>query len=140
MAADPFLEQIETELRTIAKKQRGQFHRMYGGSCVVPGGGTGQIEIQIDGDGDFLVHHLAGLAAGPTDANGRPGGVSAFGGATATRGLQVSITDRGSGRNLTNVLSMWPCCLPLATAPGKTIKARSWAPSFLGATSSSVQP
>lgn len=102
MAADPFLEQIETELRTIAKKQRGQFHRMYGGSCVVPGGGTNHIEIQIDGDGDFLVHHLAGLAAGPTDANGRPGGASDFGGATATRGLQVSITDRGSGRNLTN--------------------------------------
>jgi len=100
--ADPFLEQIETELRTIAKKQRGQFHRVYGGSCVVPGGGTNQIEIQIDGDGDFLVHHLAGLAAGPTDSNGRPSGTSAFGGDTATRGLQVSITDRGSGRNLTN--------------------------------------
>lgn len=102
--ADAFLEQIETELRTIAKKQRGQFHRLYAGSCVVPGGGTNQIEIQIDGDGDFLAHHLSGIAAGPVDANGRPQAAppSAFGGLTATRGLQVSITDRGSGRNLTN--------------------------------------
>jgi len=71
---------------------------------VVPGGGSASIEIQIDGDGDFLAKYLTGLCAGPTDANGRPQAapVSVFGGTTATRGLQVSIQDRGSGRMLTN--------------------------------------
>lgn len=104
MAADVFLEQIETELKTLARKQRGLFNRFYGGSCVVPGGGSASIEIQIDGDGDFLAKYLTGLCAGPTDANGRPQAapVSIFGGTTATRGLQVSIQDRGSGRMLTN--------------------------------------
>ena len=104
MAADTFLEQIETELRTITRQQRGKFRRTYAGNCVVAGGGSNTVELQIDGDGDFLAEHLSGICAGPCDANGRPQAapVSAFGGATATRGLQVSITDRGSGRNLTN--------------------------------------
>ena len=102
--ADVFLEQIETELKTLAAQQRGKFQRIYGGSAIVPGGGTAVIELQIDGDGDFLSEHLSGLCAGPVDVNGRPQAapLSAFGGATATRGLQVSISDRGSGRNLTN--------------------------------------
>jgi hypothetical protein len=102
--ADAFLEQIETELKTLAAQQRGRFQRIYGGAVVVPGGGTATIDLQIDGDGDFLAEHLSGICAGPVDANGRPQAAppSAFGGATATRGLLVSITDRGSGRNLTN--------------------------------------
>lgn len=101
---DVFLEQIKTELRTLGYKQQGQFNRFYGGSCVVPGGGSQSITIQIDGDGDFLAKHLTGICAGPVDSNGRPQAAppSAFGGTTATRGLQVSIQDRGSGRTLTN--------------------------------------
>ncbi len=75
--------------------------------------------------------YLTGLCAGPTDANGRPQAapVSAFGGTTATRGLQVSITGPRLGADADQrVHRLRPPVDSRLRHGGERIKARSWAP------------
>jgi hypothetical protein len=105
---DPFstvLDQLAQE-RAV---QKFKYSYTYTVNQAVPNGGTFPVTLNIQDDADFEVQKITLSAYGPTDVNG----VRSIGAATdfplagttvgfADRGLQVKITDDGSGRQLTN--------------------------------------
>ena len=102
----------ETLLEQLAQEravQKFKYSYTYTLNQAVPNGGTFPVTLTIEDDADFEVQKITLSAYGPTDSNGvrQTAGATDFplAGTTvgfADRGLQVKITDDGSGRNLTN--------------------------------------
>lgn len=100
---------VVSQLKSERETQKYKYNYSYTVSDSIPNGTTKPIFLVIQDDADFTPTRLTLSAYGPTDVNGVRQVTSAtdfpLAGTSvgyADRGLQVQITDTGSGRDLTN--------------------------------------
>lgn len=105
---DPFQSVIKN-LQQERETQKYKYNYTYTVSDAIPNNDTKPVFISIQEDADFTPQRITLSAYGPTDINGvrqvNEGTDFPLAGLTvgyADRGLQVKITDTGSGRDLTN--------------------------------------
>ncbi len=104
----PAFASVLKNLQMERETQKYKFNFTYSVSDAIPNGDSKPVFLIIDDDADFVPQRLMLSAYGPTDVDG----VRQVNAATdfplaglsvgyADRGLQVAITDEGSGRQLT---------------------------------------
>jgi hypothetical protein len=105
----PAFDSVLDELRHNRDVQKWKYAFTYTINKAIPNGGKEPVTLNILDDADFVVQKITISAYGPTNSNGvrqvnaatnfpMAGTLTGF----ADRGLQLKVTDKGSGRDLTN--------------------------------------